>query len=97
MESLQSCRAQLQQVIHLARINPDKQVIFKPTSPGLGVFSNQPVNVAKGFYIAAEEFKDELRDLGIQVRFQVYYGTGRAKDMADILGLKEYKSEATSD
>ncbi len=89
--ALYAYRAQFQQAIQLATRNPKKQVIFKPTAPGLGVYRNRVENVAKGFYIAAKEYEQQLKDKNIQVRLQIFQGQGPAKTMADILGLVEEK------
>ena len=88
--ALQGYRAQFYQAIQLASSNPKKQVIFKPTTPGLGVFDNRVEAVAKGFYVAAKEYQDQLREKNIRVQLQVYKGQGDAKQMADMLHLNLY-------
>lgn len=93
--ALHGYRAQFQQAIQLATLNPEKQVVFKPTAPGLGVFGNRIENVARGFYLAADEFQKQLAEKNInniQVRFQVYKGGGDARTMATTLGLNEAKN-----
>lgn len=85
--ALHSYRAQFQQAINLAKVNPEKQVIFKPTAPGLGVFGNRIENVAKGFYVAAKEHEKELKERKIKVQFQVFLGKGETKTMVNSLGL----------
>lgn len=89
--ALHAYRAQFQQVIQLATLTPEKQVVFKPTAAGLGVFDNKPENIAKAFYVAAKEHENQLREKNVKVRFQVWTGRGKAKDMADHLGLNEVK------
>ena len=87
--ALSGYRAQFQQAIQLAELSPEKQVIFKPTAPGLGVFGNRVENVAKAFYVAAKEYENQLRAKNIQVRFQVFRGEGAARNMATALSLNE--------
>ncbi len=89
--SLHAYRAQFQQAIKLAEFFPEKQIIFKPTAPGLGVFSNVTMNIAKAFYVAAKEYEDQLKRNNILVRLQIFHGGGDTRDMATILGLNEYK------
>lgn len=89
--ALSAYRAQFQQVIQLATLNPEKQVIFKPTAPGLGVFGNRIENVAKAFYMAAKEYENQLIENKISVRLQVFGGQGDARNMAAALGLDEFK------
>lgn len=87
--ALHGYRAQFQQVIQLAASTSEKQVIFKPTAPGLGVFGNRVTNVAKAFYVAAKECENELIEKNIHVRLQVFHGEGDTKMMATILGLSD--------
>lgn len=87
--ALQNYRGQFQQSIALAKQDPSKPLVFKPTAPGLGVFGNQPGIVAKAFYAAAKEYENDLRDNGVQVRLQVFRGTGKAREMANFLRLQE--------
>lgn len=82
-------RAQFYQVCQIARSNLEKQVIFKPTTPGLGVFGNKVESVAKAFYFAAKEFEWLLKLRNIKVQLQVFKGQGEAKNMADMLGLEQ--------
>lgn len=89
--ALQAYRAQFQQAIQLAKSNPQKQVAFKPTAPGLGVFGNRVANVAKAFYVAAKESQADLEKLNITVQLQVFRGQGDAKNMADALSLQEFR------
>ncbi|SCA58942.1 Uncharacterized protein AB751O23_BI_00070 [Chlamydiales bacterium SCGC AB-751-O23] len=85
--ALNGYRAQFQQAIHLAKQAPKKQVIFKPTAPGLGVFGNKLESVSRAFYIAAKENEKQLKNAGIQVKLQVFRGKGDVKSMAETLGL----------
>lgn len=87
--ALSGYRAQFQQAIQLAASTPEKQVIFKPTATGLGVFGNRAENVAKAFYVAAKEYENQLRAKNVQVCFQVFRGEGAARNMATALGLNE--------
>ncbi len=87
--ALQGFRAQFQHCIHLAK-SERKPVIFKAAGMGLGVYGNDELNVAKGFYAAAKEFESQLKENDVTVRFQVFRNTGRAKHMANILGLPQY-------
>lgn len=87
--ALQSFRAQFQHCIDLAQ-REGKSVIFKAAGVGLGIWSNQETNVAKGFYIAAKEFETQLQENGVLVRLQVMGGTGRARDLAKSLQLSEW-------
>jgi hypothetical protein len=87
--ALQGYRAQFQQAIQLATQIPKKQVVFKPTAPGLGVFGNRVENVAKAFYVAAKESESQLREKNIHVQLQVFRGGGYARNMANALGLNK--------
>ncbi|ADI38887.1 hypothetical protein [Waddlia chondrophila] len=88
--ALQSYRAQFQQALKLAALHPQKQLIFKPTAPGLGVFGNRVDNVAKAFYVAAKEYESRLIDKKIQVRLQVFQSRGSARMMANTLRLTQW-------
>jgi hypothetical protein len=87
--ALHGYRAQFQQVIQLATLTSEKQVVFKPTAPGLGVFGNRVENIAKAFYVAAKENENQLRQKNIHVQLQVFRGAGGAKKMATTLSLNE--------
>lgn len=83
-------KAQFSQAIKLAQLYSGKQVIFKATTPGLGAFGNKMLNIAKGFYLAAKEFENQLREMLIQVRLQVYQGDGVPRRMANKLKLRQF-------
>lgn len=87
--ALHGYRAQFQQAIQLAILTPEKQVIFKPTAPGLGVFGNRVENIAKAFYVVAKEHENQLKEKNIKVELQVFQGKGEARKMAMVLGLNE--------
>jgi len=82
-------RAQFAQTLELAKLNPGKEVIFKPTAPGLGVFGNEAEFVCKGFAVAAREFETEFRNHGVKVALQVFRGMQPASIIKDTLGLQE--------
>ncbi|MEZ5315044.1 MAG: hypothetical protein R3E91_02380 [Chlamydiales bacterium] len=63
--------AQFEQALKLAKENPNKTVIFKPTAPGLGIFDNDEEMVAKGFYTAAKEYEQKLREADVLVRWEM--------------------------
>ena len=86
--ALLAYRAQFQQALSLAG-SSEKPVIFKPTTPGLGVYKNEVENVAKGFYVAAKEFEPELKDHRVKVQLQVFRGSGLSREMADLMGLQK--------
>ncbi len=91
--ALQGYRAQFQQVIQLASASARKQLIFKPTAPGLGVFGNKVKNVSTACYVSAKEYETRLKRKKIQVRLQVFQSKGEARDMATSLGLHKYSIE----
>lgn len=69
--ALQGYRAQFDECIWLAKAE-DKAVIFKPAAIGLGAYGNDPDIVAKGFYQAAKEYQEQLKENKVQVIFQVF-------------------------
>ena len=83
-----SFRAQFHACICLAKENPGKQIVFKATTPGLGVFHNDPQSVAEGFYHAALDFQSLLRHHNVRIFIQVFHGRGDAREFVDILGLQ---------
>lgn len=87
--ALHSFRAQFAQALKLADEHK-KPVIFKPVAVGLGVFKNNPEVIAKAFYAAAKEVESDLLHSQVQVRYQVYNGTGEGRKMADYLQLQDY-------
>ena len=92
--ALHAYRAQFKQAIILAKLNPNKSIVFKPTTPGLGVFSNTINAVAKGFYIAAKEYESELKNNRVKVQLQVFQDKKLTVNidsytMAKRLGLKQ--------
>ena len=82
-------RSQFKKSIELAEENPEKTVVFKPTTPGLGVFGNDVESIAKAFYIASKEYEALLRDSRVKVCLQVFRGEGYARQMANVLGLEQ--------
>ncbi len=81
-------RAQFEGALCLSR-ETTKPVIFKPTTPGLGVFGNSTEVVADAFKGAALEYSDRLAAANIQVHLQVYQSRGQAMEMANQLGLQK--------
>ena len=69
--ALHGVRAQLQKCIDLAK-ETGKPVRFNPTAVGLGVFENDPKIAAKGFYVAAKEYEQELKEHKVEVLFQIF-------------------------
>lgn len=68
-----------------------EQLIFKPAAVGLGVFGNNPKIVALAYYVAAKELQNRLpKNADVQVRFQVFRGSGAAREMADHLKLPQF-------
>jgi len=91
--AVNSYRAQFAQTLELAKTNPEKEVIFKPTAPGLGVFGNSPEYVCKGFAVAAREFENEFEKHNVKVALQVFKGLRPASDINNILGLQEINTK----
>lgn len=97
--AVHSFRAQFHEAIKLAKENPDKQLIFKPTGVGLGVFGNDEQVVAKAFYVAAKEYEKRLKKNNVQVRFQVYYSDwerSKAGKLVKALELSEFVDDTSS-
>lgn len=86
--ALHAFRAQFQRCIDLAE-EKKQPVLFKPTAIGLGAFGNRPLSVAKAFYVAALEYQYRLAQAKVKVVFQVYQGTGGARECVEWLGLQE--------
>lgn len=91
--ALHAYRAQFENCNNLAK-DTGKQVIFKPTTSGLGVFGNDSEIVTKAFYQAATEYQKELKENNVKVLFQIFvnkYGKTdkRIDKMAEELGLSE--------
>lgn len=82
---------QFSRVLELARENPGTQVVYNACAVGLGVFGNQPENVAPAFRHAALAFQEAVRaeGLNVVVQFEVFRGEGLAKNMADRLNLAQ--------
>lgn len=73
---------QLQQVIHLSNLHPQKDIVLHATMPGLGVFGNHPVNFAKAAADSIMEFYEQLTDRQkeqIKIKFSVYIGDGQGE------------------
>lgn len=70
--ALQSFRAQLAQVVRLAKTHPSKKIIFKPTGLGLGVFQNSPKAIERAYLEACQEFAPQLKQYNAKVRWQVF-------------------------
>ncbi len=88
--ALHAFRAQFKMCIGLAE-KEKKPVILKAAAVGLGVFGNQPTNVAAAFRQAAIEYQAELKKNHVQVIFQIRnLGTPAqpASEMARLLQLK---------
>ncbi len=88
--ALHGFRAQFQKCIDLAK-KTKSPVRFNPTGVGLGVFGNEPNIVARGFYMAAKEYEQELIDNKVEVRFQIFnrgQPDAKASNVATALGLK---------
>lgn len=100
--ALQNFRAQLAQVVQLAKTHPSKKIIFKPTGLGLGVFQNSPKAIERAYLEACLEFTPQLKQYNAKVRWQVFcrpqqhpssvqYTYERsAYEMAQHLELQEY-------
>lgn len=86
--ALLAFRAQFKHCVNLA-LTHKLPVILKAAGIGLGVFNNNSENVLKAFYQAATEYENQLRDASVSVQFQVFMGTGKAKEIANKLKLKE--------
>lgn len=85
--ALQGFRAQFQHALKLAE--GGKPVILKTAAVGLSAFGNDTDTITEAFHSAAKEFEDRLARQNVQVRLQVFGGIGKARDMADSLGLKQ--------
>lgn len=91
-----SYTAQFQQVLRYAQNIHEKQINFKPTVPGLGVFGNDPIVIAKAFYAAAKTFEGQLEARKVNVRLQIWKGNEihtSAKAMAQTLNLTKYRQQ----
>lgn len=92
--SLRAMQAQLQYCLDVRETTPlEKEIIFKATAPGLGVFGNHPRTVGAGFYVAMKQFEDRLRSANIKVRVQVYKSRGGARKLSEICGLEEFRED----
>ncbi len=93
--ALHAFRAQFEHCIKLAE-KTKKPVHLKAVGVGLGVFSNDAICVAKGFYQAGLEYQEQMKDHNVKVIFQLFRGgpvseLPAADQMAQALGLTGYK------
>jgi hypothetical protein len=95
--ALNGYRVLFQKGIDEAEAKKGKEVIIKPAAIGLGAFANNPEAAAKAYWLAAYENQAKLKELGVQVRFQIFESPkdgmldANAEKMKDLIGLQKFE------
>lgn len=94
LTALANFATSFKQLKKISEKNPEKKVVFHATLPGLGVFGNDPINIAGAFRDAALYFQDSLsEEQKKQIKVEVNIYKPNPQDLAmqavNAIGLEE--------